>query len=90
MFGAKPKPIEETTIKDIWISFFAGTLIGGGILVSSFFSKQPEWFLWIARCFMAVFLVGWWRSTFRCRRALAEYQSKMKSLTPNKSPEARR
>jgi len=74
MFGGKPKPIEETTTGDIWFSFFFGTLIGGFILVSSFVSKQPESFLWIIRCFSAVWLVGWWRSIFRWRRALAEYQ----------------
>ena len=35
--GGKRKPIEETTTKDIWFSLFFGTIIGGGILVSSFF-----------------------------------------------------
>jgi hypothetical protein len=72
--GGKRKPIEETTTKDIWFSLFFGTIIGGGILVSSFFCREPAWFLWIIRCFSVVWLIEWWRSIFRWRRALAEYQ----------------
>jgi hypothetical protein len=76
MFGGKSKPIEETTTRDVWFSLFFGTLIGSVILVGSFFSKQPEWFLWIIRCFSAVWLVRWWHGIFKWRRALAEYQSR--------------
>jgi hypothetical protein len=74
MFGGKPKPVEQTTAKDIWCAAFFGSLIGSVIFVGSFFSKQPEWFLWVVRCFCAVWLIGWWRSVFRWRRHLAEYQ----------------
>lgn len=74
MFSGKHKPIEQTTAKDIWFSLVFGSLIGGGILVGSFFSKQPEWFLWVVRGFSAVWLIAWWRGIFRWRRRLAEYQ----------------
>jgi hypothetical protein len=73
MFSAKPKPIEQTTAKDIWFAAFFGTLIGGGLLVGSFFTKQPEGFMWVCRCFCAIWLVGWWRSILSWRRRLAEY-----------------
>jgi hypothetical protein len=32
MFGAKPKPIEQTTTREIWLVAFAGTLFIGDIL----------------------------------------------------------
>lgn len=44
----------------IWPLVF-GTLIGGGMIAGTFHSRQPEGFLWIIRCFLRIWMVGWWR-----------------------------
>jgi len=42
-FGSsKPKRIEETTAREMWLSLFFGTLIGGVILVTSFFQQRSR------------------------------------------------
>ena len=40
----------------------AGTMIDCMIIAGTFFSnRQPESFLWVARCFCAVWLIALWR-----------------------------
>jgi len=74
--GGKPKRIEDTTAKDIWLSLFFGTLIGGVILAASFFKVQPGRLTWTQRIFCTLWLLFWWRRHFVWRRQWMEYQSK--------------
>jgi hypothetical protein len=81
MFGARPKPIEQTTARDIWLSLIFGTLIIGSMVVGSLFIGQPDLFIWAIRCFCVVMLFDWWRRCFLWRRALSAYQTRSKRET---------
>jgi len=55
MIARRRKTIEECLDREIRGLLIAGTTICLVIIVGSFFTtRQPEWFLWIGRCFALV------------------------------------
>ena len=53
------KPLDSTT-SQIWASRICVTALLGFLTIGPFFIKtrQPEWFMWIIRCFVVVWWLG--------------------------------
>ena len=59
------KSIEECTGAEIRALLAAGTVIGLAIFAVTFFSRQPELFSWVCRCFVVVWLATVWNRGVR-------------------------
>jgi len=61
MPAGRRKTIEQSSDREIRALLIAGTLICLIIVIASFFAThQPEWVLWISRCFAAAWIVRAW------------------------------
>jgi len=61
MPAGRRKTIEQCSDQEIRALLIAGTSICLLILVASFFAThQPEWVLWIGRCFAAAWILQVW------------------------------
>jgi hypothetical protein len=68
MFGGGGR-VEECTAGEVKAFLIAGTIIASVMLASSWFTGQPECFLWPLRVFVLVWLVTiWWKSVKRLRQ----------------------
>jgi hypothetical protein len=66
VFGRGGKPIDQCTDSQVRGSLVFGTVIGVAMLAGSFYCRQqPDWFLWIGRAFVLLFLAQWWRRHLR-------------------------
>jgi hypothetical protein len=71
------KPIPECSTAEIRALLIAGTLISALLLVGSYFSGQPKWFLWPLRAACCVGLISLWYqgvSELRARKRLSSRQ----------------
>jgi hypothetical protein len=73
MFIGKGKPFEQRTNSEIWKALFFGFVICSGMFLVSFFTQQPQWFLWIFRGFTLLYLVLFWH------RGLSELRKRKSS-----------
>jgi len=65
------KPIQECTSAEIRALLVAGSLIAAFIGIGSFWSQQPDWFLWPFRLACFSWLVVLW---YQARRELRKRQ----------------
>jgi len=70
MPAGRRKSIEEATDQEIRALLIAGTVICFIILAASFYAPhQPEWFLWIGRCFALAWMASaWYRGIRQLRK----------------------
>ena len=66
MPAGRRKSIEQCSDQEIRALLIAGTLICFIILAASFYvAHQPEWFLWIGRCFALAWMASAWYRVLR-------------------------